>query len=125
MDRSINAPRILLHLIKATFVTFACPKLRERYAKQTLPNVDPNHMLPADVAFLQRLGVFAQFETAIRRERQLEGNAKAKAARVYKSRKPIVDVAAVRKLKEQGLGWTDIANRLGIGRASVYSALAA
>lgn len=30
-------------------------------------------------AFLQMLGVFAEFETAIRKERQLEGIAKAKA----------------------------------------------
>jgi len=30
------------------------------------------------------LGVFAEFETNLRRERQLEGIAKAKAAGVYK-----------------------------------------
>ncbi|WP_324870877.1 recombinase family protein [Sphingomonas psychrotolerans] len=35
---------------------------------------------PAGIAFLQMLGVFAQFETAIRRDRQMEGIAKAKAA---------------------------------------------
>lgn len=34
------------------------------------------------------LGVFAQFETALCRERQMEGIAKAKAAGVYKGRKP-------------------------------------
>src|SRR5215217_7911708 len=38
--------------------------------------------------FLQMLGVFAEFETAIRRERQMEGIAKAKAEGVYKGRKP-------------------------------------
>ena len=32
------------------------------------------------------LGVFAEFETNLRRERQLEGVAKAKAAGVYKGR---------------------------------------
>ena len=78
---------------------------------------------PAGVAFLQMLGVFAQFETAIRRERQMEGIAKAKAAGVYKGRKPTVDVLAVRALREQGLGGTEIAEKLGIGRASVYRAL--
>lgn len=78
---------------------------------------------PAGIAFLQMLGVFAQFETAIRRERQLEGIAKAKAAGVYKGRKPSVDVAEVRALREQGLGGTEIAQKLGIGRASVYRAL--
>src|SRR6266851_3665515 len=39
------------------------------------------------------LGCFAQFETALRKERQLEGIAKAKAEGVYKGRKPSVDVA--------------------------------
>ncbi len=37
------------------------------------------------------MGVFAEFETAIRRERQMEGIAKAKAEGVYKGRKPSID----------------------------------
>jgi DNA invertase Pin-like site-specific DNA recombinase len=36
------------------------------------------------------LGVFAEFETNLRRERQLEGIAKAKAAGVYKGRSPSI-----------------------------------
>jgi DNA invertase Pin-like site-specific DNA recombinase len=71
------------------------------------------------------LGVFAEFETNLRRERQLEGIAKAKAAGVYKGRKPTINSADVKKLKDKGLGATEIAKRLGIGRASVYRALAA
>lgn len=78
---------------------------------------------PAGVAFLQMLGVFAQFETAIRRERQMEGIAKAKDRGVYKGRKPSVDVAKVRELREGGMGPAAIAKQLGIGRASVYRAL--
>jgi hypothetical protein len=46
------------------------------------------------------------------------GIAKAKAAGVYKGRKPSVDVSQVRALKEKGIGPS-----LGIGRASVYRAL--
>ena len=42
----------------------------------------------AGKAFLDMLGVFAEFETNLRKERQLEGIAKAKAAGVYKGRKP-------------------------------------
>ena len=42
------------------------------------------------------LGVFAEFETNLRKERQLEGIAKAKAAGVYNGRKPSVDVSQVR-----------------------------
>ena len=69
------------------------------------------------------LGAVAEFETDIRRERQREGIERAKAAGVYKGRKPSVDVEQVRSLRHQGLGATDIATKLGIARASVYRAL--
>jgi DNA invertase Pin-like site-specific DNA recombinase len=75
-------------------------------------------------AFLDMLGVFAEFETNLRRERQMDGIAKAKLAGVYKGRKPSIDRAAVETLKAQGFGPTAIAKRLGIGRASVYRVLA-
>ncbi len=42
----------------------------------------------AGKCFLDMLGVFEEFETNLRRERQLEGIAKAKAAGVCKGRKP-------------------------------------
>jgi DNA invertase Pin-like site-specific DNA recombinase len=73
---------------------------------------------------LNILASFAEFETDIRKERQLEGIAKAKAAKVYKGRKPSVPVAEVRRLASEGVGPTEIGKRLGIGRASVYRALA-
>ncbi len=69
------------------------------------------------------LGVFAEFETNLRRERQMEGIAKAKAAGIYKGRKPSIDSAEVAKLKAEGLGASEIAKRLKIGRASVYRVL--
>lgn len=77
----------------------------------------------AGKAFLDMLGVFAEFETNLRRERQLEGIAQAKARGVYKGRKPSVDVAKVRELQAIGLGPTAIAEKLQIGRASVYRVL--
>jgi DNA invertase Pin-like site-specific DNA recombinase len=69
------------------------------------------------------LGVFAEFETNLRRERQLEGIAKAKVAGVYKGRPASIDAVRVRELKGQGLGATEIAKVLKIGRASVYRVL--
>ena len=45
----------------------------------------------AGKCFLDMLGVFAEFETSLRRERQLI--AKAKVAGVYEGRKPSIDVA--------------------------------
>jgi len=69
----------------------------------------------AGKAFLDMLGVFAEFETNLRKERQLEGIAAATARGVYKGRKPTIDPGAVRKLAAEGVGATEIARRLGIG----------
>jgi hypothetical protein len=70
--------------------------------------------------FLDMLGVFAEFETNLRRERQLEGIAKAKAEGKYKGRPPSIDAAKVRTMKAEGQGASEIAKALKIGRASVY-----
>jgi DNA invertase Pin-like site-specific DNA recombinase len=80
---------------------------------------------PEGKALLGMLGVFAEFETNLRRERQLDGIAKAKVEGVYKGRKPTIDVAAVRRLKDEGKGASEIAKALGIGRASVYRVIQA
>lgn len=71
------------------------------------------------------LGVFAEFETAVRKEGQMEGIAKAKAEGIYKGRKPPIHTAQVRALDAEDIGATEIARRLGIGRASVYRVLQA
>jgi DNA invertase Pin-like site-specific DNA recombinase len=78
----------------------------------------------AGKAFLDMLGVFAEFETNLRRERQLEGIAAAKARGVYTGRKQQIDPAAIQQLRDkEKLGPAAIAKRLGIGRASVYRLL--
>src|ERR1019366_5101129 len=55
----------------------------------------------AGKAFLDMHGVFAEFETNLRKERQSEGIAKAKAAGVYKGRPPSIDAAKVRDMKKK------------------------
>ena len=77
----------------------------------------------AGKCFLDMLGVFAEFETNLRKERQLEGIADAKARGVYRGRKASIDTAKVKALRAQGIGASDIAKALKIGRASVYRAL--
>lgn len=77
----------------------------------------------AGKCFLDMLGVFAEFETNLRRERQLEGIADAKARGVYQGRKASIDTAKVKALKAEGMGASAIAKALKIGRASVYRAL--
>ena len=85
------------------------------------PSIDTS--TAAGKAFLDMLGVFAEFETNLRRERQLEGIAAAKAKGVYKGRPASIDTEKVAALKAEGLGPTEIAKRLKIGRASVYRVL--
>jgi hypothetical protein len=62
--------------------------------------------------------VFAEFETNLRRERQLEGI----AAGVYKGRPASIDGRQVAKLKAEGLGASQIARRLGVARECLKSA---
>ena len=77
----------------------------------------------ASKAFLDMLGLFADFETNLRKERQREGIAKAKAEGRYKGRPISIDVSKVHELKSQGKGVTDIAKEMNIARSSVYRAL--
>ncbi len=98
-------------------------ELREKGAvlKATEQPIDTS--TAAGKCFLDMLGVFAEFETNLRRERQLEGIQRAKKRGVYKGRKPSISTEKVRELKQRGMGATAIARELGIGRASVYRVL--
>ncbi len=78
---------------------------------------------PESKCFLDMLEVFAEFETRLRHERQMEGIKKAKEKGVYKGRKQTVDVIKIKELALEGLMKTEIAKRLGISRATVYRAL--
>ena len=75
--------------------------------------------------FLDMLGVFAEFETNLSRERQLEGIAKAKAAGVYNGGKPSIDVAEIKRLATLGRSKTEIADELDVSRMTVYRVLKA
>ncbi len=71
-------------------------------------------------------GGFAQFERDMMLERQREGIAKAKAENRYLGRKPTARLKADEavKLFKEGRTVTEVAKALGIGRGSVYRALA-
>ncbi|WP_174297352.1 recombinase family protein [Sphingomonas bacterium] len=79
----------------------------------------------AGKAFLDMLGVFAEFETNLRKERQAEGILAAKARGVYKGGKPRIDPEAVRRLAAEGVRPAHIARELGISRGTVYRFLPA
>ena len=71
--------------------------------------------------FLDMLSVFAEFETNLRKERQLDG-IKANLHK-FKGRGQTIDIAKIQKLKEEGKGATAIAKEMGIDRTSVYRLL--
>lgn len=56
-------------------------------------------------------------------ERTNEGRIEAKARGVKFGRKPSVDRNKLISLHEQGVGATDIAKKMGIGRSTVYKLL--
>ena len=73
--------------------------------------------------FLDMLGVFAELETNIRKERQMEGIELAKRKGVYKGGTQRIDVEEIKRLKSEGLGASAIAKSMGIHRDSVYRLL--
>jgi DNA invertase Pin-like site-specific DNA recombinase len=75
---------------------------------------------------LNVFGAVAQFEREIMLERPLEGISKAQREGKYEGRKPTAKAKAddVRRLAANGSKREDIAERLGIGVASVYRILA-
>lgn len=75
-------------------------------------------------AFFDMLGVFAEFETNLRRERQAEGIAAAKHRGVYRGRTPKIDMSAIQAKLAEGLSPTEIARDMGISRGTVYKAKA-
>ena len=78
----------------------------------------------AGKAFFDLLGVFAEFETNLRRERQAEGIAAAKRRGVYRGRPPRIDMEAIKERLANGLSPTEIARDLGVSRGTVYKAKA-
>lgn len=77
----------------------------------------------AGKAFLDMLSVFAEFETNLRRERQLEGIAKARAAGAYKGRKPSVPRSEILAEASAGTSPSELARRFGVARSSIYRVL--
>lgn len=74
---------------------------------------------------LTLFGMIGSIEKHFIRARQRRGIEAAKLKGIYKGRPATIDIQQVRQLRAEGLGATEIAKRLRIGRASVYRALEA
>ncbi len=69
------------------------------------------------------LSAVAQAERQRILERTNEGRLEAKAKGIKFGRKPSVDKEKIRTLRSQGVGATEIARQLNIGRSTVYKVL--
>ncbi|MBB3941773.1 DNA invertase Pin-like site-specific DNA recombinase [Novosphingobium fluoreni] len=74
---------------------------------------------------LTLFGMIGSVEKHFIKARQRRGIEARKLKGLYKGRPATIDTARILELKEQGLGATQIAKTMSIGRASVYRALAA
>jgi len=81
---------------------------------------------PSGRMLLTMFAAVAEFERGIMLERQRAGIAKAKAEGRYRGRAPTAraKLAAIRELRAAGMGASEIAAKLNVGRASVYRLLA-
>jgi DNA invertase Pin-like site-specific DNA recombinase len=120
LDRLARSMRDLLDTVARIEAKGASLRIMNMTGGGNLDTASPTAKLQ-----LQVLGAVAEFERAMMLERQREGIAKAKADGKYKGRAPTARAKSdeVRKLRSEGLGATEIAERLGIGRASVYRVL--
>ena len=113
LDRLARSVQHLLELVH---------QLKQKGAALRILNLNIDTSTATGKLMFTMIGAIAEFEREMMLERQREGIAKAKAEGKYKGRAPTARAKAdqVRELKEQGLGATEIASRVGISRASVY-----
>ena len=108
-SRSVLDLQLIVRELEGKGVTFAA----------TEQSIDTK--TPEGKCFLNMLSVFSEFETSIRRERQMSG-IKANLHK-FKGRGQTIDVNQIKKLKAEGLGATAIAKEMNIDRTSVYRLL--
>ena len=84
----------------------------------TEQNIDTTS--PTGRLMFNMLGAIAEFETDLRRERQLEGIAKAKAEGRYTGRPVTVDGGAIRTALAAGDKPASVARRFNVARSTVY-----
>jgi DNA invertase Pin-like site-specific DNA recombinase len=116
LDRLGRSTRDVLNLVHELESKGAALRVLE-------PEIDTSR--PEGRIILTTLSMVAEMELAFIKERQRAGIEAAKAKGVYKGRRRRIDRDAVQRLRQEGVGATEIARRLGIGRASVYKVLAA
>jgi DNA invertase Pin-like site-specific DNA recombinase len=116
LDRLARSMKNLMNIVEA---------ITSKGASLRILAMNLDTATPTGRLMLNMLGSVAQFEREMMLERQREGIAKAKGEKKYKGRKPTAMAKAdeIKALSAKGMGATEIAKALKIGRASVYRAL--
>ena len=99
-------------------------KLKDKGAHLAATEQPVDTSTAAGKAFFDMLGVFAEFETNLRRERQAEGIVMAKQRGAYRGRPPRIDMEDIKHRLARGQSPTEVARELGISRGTVYKARA-
>ncbi|XPV75964.1 MAG: recombinase family protein [Desulfovibrio sp.] len=94
-------------------------EIAERGAGLVVLDMDIDTSTASGECFLQMLAVFAEFETNLRRERQLAGIAKAKAEGRYKGRRATVDKDKIMEMLADGESHSAIAKKMGCSTKTV------
>ena len=114
LDRLGRSTRDVLNLVH---------ELTEKGASLRVLEPEVDTAGPLGKMVLTVLGMVAEMELGFIKERQKAGIEKAKAQGVYKGRPAKLDHELIRKLRAEGVGATEIAAKVGCGRAMVYKIL--
>jgi DNA invertase Pin-like site-specific DNA recombinase len=116
LDRLARSTQHLLEIVE---------RVKRKGAHLQILNLGVDTSTATGKLLLTMIAAIGQFEREMMLERQREGIAKAKSEGKYKGRVPTAraKAAQARALRADGLGATEIAKRLKIGRASVYRVL--
>lgn len=113
LDRLARSTKHLLEIVD---------QLKAKGVALKVLNIDLDTSTPTGKLMLTMLAGIATFEREMMLERQADGIAKAKEAGKYLGRKPTAKAksAEVLELLEQGMTKEAVAEKVGIGVASVY-----
>ncbi|MDH3636212.1 MAG: recombinase family protein [Gammaproteobacteria bacterium] len=115
-------------LARSTFhLTQIADELKQKGVDLVVLDQNIDTSTPTGKLLFNVLASIAEFETEIRKERQMEGIAKAKEKGVLFGRKPKLnekEILQIRKDRKKGVKISDLMSRYSLSKASVYRLLA-
>ena len=114
-------------LVRSTYhLTQIAEELKQKGVDLVVLDQNIDTSTPTGKLLFNVLASIAEFETEIRKERQMEGIAKAKEKGVLFGRKPKLqdqEIEGLRRERENGVKISDLMSKYSISKASVYRLL--